>query len=57
MAAFSSFCSQPRFFHRAIQEAELVLDVLLQEEGEPSEAIDSDTYRLWCARSPRTRTR
>ena len=46
VAAFSSFCSQPRFFHRAIQEAELVLDVLLQEEGEPSEAIDSDTYRL-----------
>jgi sugar diacid utilization regulator len=48
VAAFSSFCSQPRFFHRAIQEAELVLDVLLQEEGNPagSEAIDSDTYRL-----------
>jgi sugar diacid utilization regulator len=45
VAAFSSFCSQPRFFHRAIQEAELVLDVLLQEEGE-SEAMDSDTYRL-----------
>jgi sugar diacid utilization regulator len=46
VAAFSSFCSQPRFFHRAIQEAELVLDVLLQEEGGESEAMDSDTYRL-----------
>jgi sugar diacid utilization regulator len=47
VAAFSSFCSQPRFFHRAIQEAELVLDVLLQEEGgKGSEAMDSDTYRL-----------
>jgi sugar diacid utilization regulator len=46
VAAFSSFCSQPRFFHRAIQEAELVLDVLLQEEGGGSEPIDSDTYRL-----------
>ena len=46
VAAFSSFCSQPRFFHRAIQEAELVLDVLLQEEGDASEAMDSDTYRL-----------
>jgi sugar diacid utilization regulator len=47
VAAFSSFCSQPRFFNRAIQEAELVLDVLLQEDGgTSSEAIDSDTYRL-----------
>jgi len=46
VAAFSSFCSQPRFFHRAIQEAELVLDVLLQDEGGGSEAMDSDTYRL-----------
>jgi len=46
VAAFSSFCSQPRFFHRAIQEAELVLDVLLQEEDGESEAMDSDTYRL-----------
>ena len=47
VAAFSSFCSQPRFFHRAIQEAELVLDVLLQDEGgAASEAMDSDTYRL-----------
>jgi sugar diacid utilization regulator len=46
VAAFSSFCSQPRFFHRAIQEAELVLDVLLQEDGAGGEAIDSDTYRL-----------
>ena len=47
VAAFSSFCSQPRFFHRAIQEAELVLDVLLQDEGgNGSEAMDSDTYRL-----------
>jgi PucR family transcriptional regulator, purine catabolism regulatory protein len=46
VAAFSSFCSQPRFFHRAIQEAELVLDVLLQDEGGGSEALDSDTYRL-----------
>src|SRR5581483_2742304 len=27
-AAFSSFCSRPESFHRAIQEAELVLDVL-----------------------------
>jgi sugar diacid utilization regulator len=46
VAAFSSFCSQPQFFHRAIQEAELVLDVLLQEDGGGGEAIDSDTYRL-----------
>jgi sugar diacid utilization regulator len=46
VAAFSSFCSQPRFFHRAIQEAELVLDVLLQDESGESEAMDSDTYRL-----------
>jgi sugar diacid utilization regulator len=46
VAAFSSFCSQPRFFHRAIQEAELVLDVLLQDESGGSEAMDSDTYRL-----------
>lgn len=46
VAAFSSFCSQPRFFHRAIQEAELVLDVLLQDEGGEGDAMDSDTYRL-----------
>jgi sugar diacid utilization regulator len=46
VAAFSSFCSQPRFFHRAIQEAELVLDVLLQDEAGGSDAMDSDTYRL-----------
>jgi len=46
VAAFSSFCSQPRFFGRAIQEAELVLDVLLQDEGGEGDAMDSDTYRL-----------
>ena len=59
VAAFSSFCSQPRFFHRAIQEAELVLDVLLQEEGDRPAARRSTPTptACLCARSPRTPTR
>jgi sugar diacid utilization regulator len=46
LAAFSSFCDQPRAFHRAIQEAELVLDVIRHGEGGDAAEIDSDTYRL-----------
>ena len=43
---FSSFCTQPRLFHRAIAEAELVVDVLGHEAGEAGEDIRSSTYRL-----------
>jgi sugar diacid utilization regulator len=43
---FSSFSSQPRFFHRAIQEAELVLDVLKHQTSENSKDIFTATYRL-----------
>ena len=46
LAAFSSFCDQPRALHRAIQEAELVLDVMRHGEAGDAEQIDSDTYRL-----------
>jgi sugar diacid utilization regulator len=43
---FSSFCSQPRLFHRAIQEAELVLDVLKHQTADNTEDMYSATYRL-----------
>jgi sugar diacid utilization regulator len=44
---FSSFCTQPRRFHRAIAEAELVVDVLTHEASESSDDdIRSSTYRL-----------
>ena len=46
VAAFSSFCDQPRALHRAIQEAELTLDVIRQGEGADADEMDSDTYRL-----------
>jgi sugar diacid utilization regulator len=45
VVGFSPYCPTPRRLHRAIEEAELVLEVLLQE-GADSEAIDSSTYRL-----------
>jgi sugar diacid utilization regulator len=43
---FSSFCSQPHLFHRAIQEAELVLDVLMHEAGDDGTDVHSAIYRL-----------
>jgi PucR family transcriptional regulator, purine catabolism regulatory protein len=44
---FSSFCMQPRLFHRAIAEAELVVDVLTHEASDSSgDDIRSSTYRL-----------
>jgi DNA-binding PucR family transcriptional regulator len=43
---FSSFCSQPRLLHRAIQEAELVLDVLKHGDSEQVDEVHSATYRL-----------
>jgi DNA-binding PucR family transcriptional regulator len=43
---FSSFCSQPRLFHRAIEEAELMLDVLKHETGGDAADMHSATYRL-----------
>jgi hypothetical protein len=43
---FSSFCSQPRLFRRAIAEAEVVVDVLEHEVDESGEDIRSSTYRL-----------
>lgn len=42
---FSPYCARPRCLHRAIEEAELVLEVLIHE-GEEPKAIDSSTYRL-----------
>jgi hypothetical protein len=46
IVGFSSFCSQPRLYHRAIAEAELVIDVLKHEAGESGDDIRSSTYRL-----------
>jgi sugar diacid utilization regulator len=43
---FSSFCSQPRLFRRAIAEAEVVVDVLEHEVDESDDDIRSSTYRL-----------
>ncbi|MEA2397479.1 MAG: hypothetical protein QOK25_1035 [Thermoleophilaceae bacterium] len=43
---FSSFCSQPRLFHRAIAEAELVVDVLEHETVGEGDDIRSSTFRL-----------
>ncbi len=43
---FSSFCSQPRVLHRAIQEAELVIDVLKHGSSDRVEDMHSATYRL-----------
>lgn len=45
IVGFSPYCPTARRLHRAIEEAELVLEVLLQEGARP-EAIDSSTYRL-----------
>ena len=45
IVGFSPYCPTARRLHRAIEEAELVLKVLLQEGARP-EAIDSSTYRL-----------
>ncbi|HKS00015.1 MAG TPA: helix-turn-helix domain-containing protein [Candidatus Dormibacteraeota bacterium] len=45
IVGFSPYCPTARRLHRAVEEAELVLEVLLQE-GAGSEAIDSSTYRL-----------
>jgi len=42
----SSFYTDPAEFARAMQEAELVLDVLRQSDGEISEDIGTGTYRL-----------
>jgi hypothetical protein len=46
IVGFSSFCAQPTLFHRAIAEAELVVDVLKHEAGESGDDIRSSTYRL-----------
>jgi PucR C-terminal helix-turn-helix domain/GGDEF-like domain len=43
---FSSFCSQPGLFHRALTEAELVVQVLTHEADKAGEDIRSATYRL-----------
>jgi sugar diacid utilization regulator len=43
---FSSFCSRPQRFHRAIEEAELMLDVLKHETGGGAADMHSATYRL-----------
>lgn len=45
VVGYSPYCSMPGRLHRAIEEAELVLEVLLQE-GVQADAIDSSTYRL-----------
>ncbi len=42
---FSPYCPTPGRLHRAIQEAELVLEVLVHE-GAQSATVDSSTYRL-----------
>ena len=42
----SSFYADPAELSRAIQEAELVLDVLRQSDGQISEDIGTGTYRL-----------
>jgi PucR C-terminal helix-turn-helix domain/GGDEF-like domain len=42
----SSFCSQPHRFYRAIQEAELVLDVLKHQTGDDATDVHSAVYRL-----------
>jgi PucR C-terminal helix-turn-helix domain/GGDEF-like domain len=46
IVGFSSFCAQPRLYHRAIAEAELVVDVLKHEAGGSGDDIRSSTYRL-----------
>jgi sugar diacid utilization regulator len=46
IVGFSSFCLQPDLLHRAITEAEVVVDVLNYEAGESSDDILSSTYRL-----------
>jgi len=43
---FSSFCARPGLFHRAITEAELVVDVLKQGSEGAENDIRSSTYRL-----------
>jgi sugar diacid utilization regulator len=43
---FSSFCARPGLFHRAITEAELVVDVLKQGAEDAEQDIRSSTYRL-----------
>lgn len=42
---FSPYCASPRRLHRAIEEAELVLEVLIHEGVQPG-TMDSSTYRL-----------
>ncbi|MGI8429841.1 MAG: PucR family transcriptional regulator [Solirubrobacteraceae bacterium] len=42
---FSPYCANPLRLHRAIEEAELVLDVLMHEGTQPG-TVDSSTYRL-----------
>jgi sugar diacid utilization regulator len=42
----SSFYAEPAELHRAIQEAELVLDVLRRSDGPIAEDIGQGTYRL-----------
>ncbi len=42
---FSAYCATPLRLHRAIEEAELVLDVLIHEGTQPG-TVDSSTYRL-----------
>jgi len=43
---FSSYCARPGLFHRAITEAELVVDVLKQGSAGAEQDIRSSTYRL-----------
>jgi len=42
----SSYYAEPAEVHRALQEAELVLDVLMASDGPIAEDIGSGTYRL-----------
>jgi sugar diacid utilization regulator len=46
IVGFSSFCLRPGLFHRAITEAELVIEVLRYEAGESGDDLQSVTYRL-----------
>jgi sugar diacid utilization regulator len=46
IVGFSSFCVEPGLLHRAITEAELVIEVLRHEAGESGDDLQSVTYRL-----------
>lgn len=46
VSGLSSFCADPAALPRAIQEAELVLDVLRRSDGSVAEDVGQGTYRL-----------